>query len=99
LLVVFRATLVYHDDMLNQPSQNAIPFDRPATYQITVQGKLDPTSVDLLGGMNVHHTVVGAGHIITTLEGEIQDQAALAGVLNTLYELHLPVLMVMRLNI
>jgi hypothetical protein len=97
--VVFRATLVYHDDMLNQPSQNAIPFDCPATYQITVQGKIDQSSVDLLGGMNVHHAVVEAGHMITTLEGEIRDQTALAGVLNTLYELHLPVLMVMRLNI
>ncbi len=86
--------------MLNQPSQqNVIPFDSPATYQITVQGKIDPTSADLLGGMNVHNTVVEAGHMITTLVGEIRDQAALAGVLNTLYELHLPVLMVMRLNI
>ncbi len=36
---------------------------------------------------------------VTTLEGELSDQAALAGVLNSLYELHLPVLMVMRLNI
>ncbi len=97
--MVFRAALVYHETMLTQTSQNAIPFDSPATYQITVQGKVDPTSADLLGGMNVHHTVVGTGQMITTLEGEIQDQAALAGVLNILYEMHLPVLMVMRLNI
>ena len=97
--MVFRATLVYHETMLNQTSQNAIPFDCPATYQITVQGRIDPNSVDLLEGMNVHHAVVEAGHTITTLVGEIRDQAALAGVLNTLYELHLPVLMVMRLNI
>ena len=85
--------------MLNQPSQNAIPFDCPATYQITVQGRIDPSSVDLLEGMNVHHAVVKAGHTITTLVGEIRDQTALAGVLNRLYELHLPILMVMRLNI
>ena len=85
--------------MVDQPSQNAIPFDLPATYQITVQGRIDPTSVDLLEGMNIHHAVVEAGHTITTLVGEIRDQAALAGVLNTLYELHLPVLMVMGLNI
>ncbi len=97
--MVFRAALVYHETMLTQTSQNAIPFDSPATYQITVQGKIDPKSVDLLEGMNVHHAVVEAGRVITTLVGEIRDQAALAGVLNTLYELHLPVLMVMRLNI
>ena len=34
---------------------------------------------------------------VTTLLGELADQAALAGVLNTLYELHLPVLSVERL--
>jgi hypothetical protein len=34
---------------------------------------------------------------VTTLLGELADQAALAGVLNTLYELRLPVLSVERL--
>ena len=32
------------------------------------------------------------------LEGELSDQAALAGVLNTLYELHLTVLSVKRVD-
>ena len=40
-----------------------------------------------------------AGAPITTLEGELSDQAALVGVLNTLYEMHLPVLLVKRLKI
>jgi len=35
---------------------------------------------------------------VTTLEGELRDQAALAGVLNTLYELHLTVILVKRLE-
>ena len=34
----------------------------------------------------------------TTLEGFLRDQAALAGVLNTLYERHLPVLSVERVK-
>ncbi len=34
----------------------------------------------------------------TMLEGVLSDQAALAGVLNTLYELHLTVLSVERLE-
>ena len=34
---------------------------------------------------------------LTTLVGELSDQAALVGVLNTLYELHLPVFTVKRL--
>ncbi len=35
---------------------------------------------------------------VTTLEGELSDQTALAGVLNTLYEQHLSILLVERLN-
>ena len=97
--MVFRAALVYHDYMLNQPTQNIIIFDCSATYQITVQGKIDPSSSELIGGMKVRHTALEAGHTVTTLEGELRDQAALAGVFNTLYELHLPVLRVMRMNI
>ena len=34
------------------------------------------------------------GGLVTILEGELADQAALAGVINTLYELHLPILLV-----
>ena len=83
--------------MINQPSQNAATFDCPATYQITVQGKIDPNLVELMGGMRVQQMALEAGHTITTLVGELRDQAALAGVLNALYELHLSVLMVIRL--
>jgi hypothetical protein len=36
---------------------------------------------------------------VTSLEGELSDQAALAGVLNMLYELHLPVILVKRVEI
>jgi hypothetical protein len=31
---------------------------------------------------------------VTTLVGKLRDQAQLSGVLNTLYELHLPILLV-----
>ena len=99
ILVVFlRATLVYHHYMMSKLSRNPIPFDRPATYQISVQGRIDPTISDLLGGMTISPDKVEAGHTVTSLCGELSDQAALAGVLNTLYELHLTLLMVKRLN-
>jgi hypothetical protein len=35
---------------------------------------------------------------VTLLEGKLRDQSALAGVLNTLYELHLPILNVEALD-
>ena len=54
---------------------------------------------DLLGGMTISPDSVEADHTVTTLCGELGDQASLAGVLNTLYELHLPVLLVKRLEI
>jgi len=84
--------------MMSTPSRNPIPFDLPAIYQIIVQGRIDPTMSDLLGGMTISPDTVEAGPLVTILEGELRDQAALAGVLNTLYELHLTVLSVKRLN-
>jgi hypothetical protein len=58
-------------------------------YKIIVQGKLDQTFSDRLEGMTVHEGTLDKNTTLTTLEGELSDQAALAGVLNTLYELHL----------
>ena len=80
-------------------SRNPSHFDHPATYQIIVEGRIDPTWSDRLEGMALFLNPVEAGSPLTTLEGELGDQAALAGVLNTLYELHLTVLSVKRLDI
>jgi len=84
--------------MVNRSLRNVIPFDRPAAYQIKVQGRVDPGWSDRLAGMTIRLTKEEARPPVTTLEGELLDQAALAGVLNTLYELHLPVLSVLCLS-
>ena len=76
---------------------NSLAFDLPATYQICVQGRIDPNWSDRFEGMSISQANEAAGSPFTTLEGELQDQVALAGILNTLYELHLPVYLVMRL--
>ena len=81
------------------PPRKPIPFDSPALYQISVEGQLDPTWSDRLDGMSICQATVEAGTPVTSMEGELQDQTALAGVLNTLYELHLPVILVKRLKI
>ena len=91
--------MVYHLFIVSIPSRNPIPFDRPATYQISVQGRIDPTWADLLGGMTICPATLEAIPPVTTMEGELSDQADLAGVLNTLYELHLPILLVKCINI
>ena len=90
--------ICYHVSMMSLQTRNPIPFDRPATYQISVQGWIDSSMSDLLGGMTICPDKVEAGHTVTTLCGELNDQAALAGVLNTIYELHLPVLSVLCLS-
>ena len=73
-------------------------FDGTATYRIDVQGRIPPRWCERLEGMAITEYAPQAGPIVSTLLGELSDQAALAGVLNTLYELHLPVLSVQRLS-
>jgi hypothetical protein len=84
---------------MNTDSRNPLPYDRPAKYQISVMGRLDPNWSNRLDGMMITLTPEGSDPVITTLEGEVTDQAALAGILNTLYELHMPILSLKWLNI
>ena len=75
----------------------AISFDRPATYQVKVQGRIDPNWSDRMAGMQIRIAPEQTTPPITTLEGEVSDQAALLGVLNSVYELHLPIISVVAL--
>jgi hypothetical protein len=81
---------------VNIQPKNSILFDCPAVYTIRVQGRIDPSWSSLLEGMEIQPSSNKHGSLSTTLKGEITDQSALAGVLNTIYELHLPVLSVER---
>ncbi len=96
-MVYFREQIIYPMFMAS-PRKNPVLFDRPATYQIIVNGKIDPTWSDRLEGMTLSLAAGEMGEVTTILEGELSDQAALAGVLNTLYELHLTVFSVERLK-
>ena len=80
------------------PPKKSIPFDRPANYKICVQGQIDPNWSDLLGGMAICQAAEESSYPVATLAGELRDQTALAGVLNTLYELHLTILSVERVE-
>jgi hypothetical protein len=94
-----RGKIVYNLFMVNILQRMAIPFDRPATYQIKVQGRIDPEWSDRMAGMKIRSSLEQKNPPITTLEGEVSDQAALLGVLNSLYELHLTILLVRRLDL
>jgi hypothetical protein len=66
-----------------------LEFDLPATYRIRVKGHLDSRWSGRLGGMEISAIDQAEGPAETTLVGWLPDQAALCGVLNALYNLHL----------
>ena len=72
-------------------------FDRQAVYRIRVEGSLQASWSDRLGDMTISPGTLDEGLPTATLVGELRDQASLAGVLKTLYELHCAVLLVERL--
>ncbi len=65
-----------------------------ASYKISVLGFLNQDTVDRLGGLTIEKQEedLESGKSITTLKGELKDQAALLGALNTLYNMRLPLL-------
>jgi hypothetical protein len=70
----------------------------PATYRIEVEGDLDESLSDRLGSMRITKRRREDQTAVTTLEGRVRDQAELSGVMNSLYELHLPILSVQNLT-
>lgn len=74
--------------------KKGLKIDTAATYQICIQGFLDKSWSDRMGGVAIQVQSSPGEAPITVLTGAFQDQAALAGVLNTLYDLGLPLLSV-----
>lgn len=75
-------------------SWNQLEFEGPASYRIRVQGHLDDSWSDRMGGMVITRAFTEDKKPMTILIGHLKDQAALSGVMNALYGLHLSVLSV-----
>lgn len=71
-----------------------LKLETPAIYQIIVQGNIDLSYSPILSQFQINNETMEGEPDITLLVGKVEDQAALSGILNTLYELHLPVLSV-----
>ena len=84
--------------MAGSTSWKELKLETPSTYRIRVQGRLDSTWSTRLGGMVITSEPIADKPAVTILEGHLPDQAALSGVLNTLYEMHLPLLSVENLD-
>ena len=74
--------------------KKGLGLDMPVNYSIRVQGVLDESYFDRLGDMLIKVINREYQNPETTLTGRVRDQAQLMGILNSLYELHLPLLSV-----
>ena len=76
--------------MTQSAGRKTYAFDRPGNYRIRVLGYLDENFSERLGGLRISHCKLKYNQEpITELVGQVRDQAELAGLLNSLYELHL----------
>lgn len=80
--------------MEEKSSKKTLKMDEPVSYRIMVQGRLEELWSDRLGGLKITIHTQQENCTLTELSGEVLDQAALFGVLNTLYDLRLPLVSV-----
>ncbi len=84
--------------MTSRERRSEIVFGGPATYRIVVRGMVSESWCRRLGGLEVTTSSPEIGESLTVLRGRIRDQAALHGLLDTLYALHLPILEVTKVD-
>lgn len=75
---------------------NAQAGDEPLTYRIALQGQLDESWSNWLGGMSVSVEGTKDDVPVTELTGPVADQPALRGILNRLWDLNLTVISMNR---
>jgi hypothetical protein len=85
--------------MSQREERKTYAFDKPGNYRIRVLGFLDESYSERLGGLRIMHSSLkdNVGPV-TELVGQVRDQAELAGLLNSLYELHLTLRSVEYIN-
>lgn len=74
------------------------PYDQPGVYVIHISGRLATSWSDYLGGLTITYEEGQEGKPVTVLYGCLPDQAALFGILNTLYNRRYPLLFVRYLR-
>ena len=80
--------------------ENHLSFNSGAFYSIQLQGVLDQNWANQFGSLKVLTFESNDSHRppVTTVIGEVVDQAALAGFLNLVYDLGIPLLSVTYLG-
>ena len=85
--------------MTSSSGKEGVSLGQAAVYRIVVQGALAEEFADRLGGLRLQVGPGAQGGSATTLTGRLRDQSQLLGVLNTLYEMHLPILCIELLEV
>lgn len=73
-------------------------LDRPVTYQIKLQGRLDPSWSDWFSGLTITISAERDQLPTTTLTGPVADQPALRGLLVRIWDLNLILISVNRIE-
>ena len=71
--------------------RSELSSEKPVICRIIVEGALDEGWSRRLGSMQVSTSLENVRKPVTTLSGQVRDQAELMGVLNGLYQLHLTI--------
>ena len=81
--------------MPNSTDKKNFPFQRPGKYRIRVIGCLDESWSPRLGGFSIStNKKLDEKESVTELVGQVRDQSELSGILETLYDLHMTILLV-----
>jgi hypothetical protein len=74
------------------PYDQRLSVDSPALYRISVQGRVDSSWSDFLDNVSIRASRLAGPSTVTTLTAYLVDQSTLAGVLQYIYLLGLPLL-------
>ncbi len=75
-----------------------LTLEQPGTYRVCVSGRLNAAWAGYFEEMAIAESGDTHGTILTTLTGELPDQAAVQGVLQKLYNLGFPLISVERVD-
>ena len=83
---------------MTQKTKPEFSFQKPAMYKIEVQGELNKSWSEKLQGLQINVERSPGKMPVSVLIGQINDQSALSGVLNALYEYNMTILSVHMLK-
>jgi hypothetical protein len=79
---------------MENAAKERLKMEDPVTYRICVQGCLEDVWADRLANMTIKMDLTNDQAPVSVLAGNLRDQSELLGVLNGLYQMRVPILLV-----